>query len=64
MSAQSSQSGMRDEAQSPSRRKLLVSGAGTVSAAAVAALGSTVAVAASGRPQVAATPATMLEHTV
>ena len=47
MSAQSNQQGM---AQNPSRRELLVSGASTAGAAALAALGSTAAVAA-GKPQ-------------
>lgn len=46
----SAQSNTQATALSPSRRKLLVSGAGTVGAAAVAALGSTTAVAA-GKPQ-------------
>ncbi len=46
----SAQSNTQDTARSPSRRKLLVSGAGTVGAAAVAALGSTAAVA-TGKPQ-------------
>lgn len=47
MSAQSNQQGM---AQNPSRRELLVSGASTAGAAALAALGSTASVAA-GKPQ-------------
>jgi len=51
----SAQSNTQDATQSPSRRKLLVSGAGTVGAAALAALGSTAA-AAAGKPQGHAAP--------